>query len=97
MITGTCIIKLHIPESNSLKFKRKILKSIIEKVRSKFKVTIAEVDSYDLWQISHIGIACVSNDQKYLNKVLSNIIDYIENINRMVLILDHKTDFIYLS
>lgn len=97
MVTGTCIIKLHIPESNSLKFKRKVLKSIIEQIRSKFKVSIAEVDSQDLWQISHIGIACVSNDRRYLDNIINNIINYIEDINHMVLILNYKTDFIYLE
>ena len=60
MIIGTCSLKLMIYESNSLKDKRRVLKSIIERIKSRFNVSIAEVDLNEKWQLGAIGIACVT-------------------------------------
>ena len=62
MIVGLLTLDLHIPAANSLKSKRMVIKSLIEKIKNKFNVSVAEVDAQNLWQRSVIGIAYVSNE-----------------------------------
>ena len=44
MIIGACRIKVHIFESNSLKDKRHVIKSLIERLKSRYNISIAEID-----------------------------------------------------
>ena len=73
MIVGLLTLDLHIFEAHSLKEKRFVIKSLIDRVKSKFNVSVAEVDANDLWQRSVIGIAFVSNETVMVNKVFEQI------------------------
>ena len=73
MVVGVSTITLLLHSSHSLKDKRQVLKSVIEKTKNKFNVSVAEVDANDLWQRSIIGIACVSNETVMINKVFEQI------------------------
>jgi uncharacterized protein YlxP (DUF503 family) len=73
MIVGLLTLDLHIPEANSLKSKRLVIKSLIDRIKNKFNVSIAEVDANDLWQRSVIGIAYVANETQIINKVFEKI------------------------
>lgn len=86
MIIGACTIKLLIYESNSLKDKRHVIKSIIGKIQSRFNVSIAELGLNDSWQTSLIGFACVSNDTKYTNQVISNVLKFIDGDSRVEIV-----------
>ena len=86
LIVGTCILKLNIYESNSLKDKRHVIKSILGRLQSRFNISIAEVDLNDSWQSSMIGFACVTNDSSHANEVISNVIKFIDNDNRVEII-----------
>jgi len=79
MHIGVCRIKFRLPENLSLKGKRRVVKSITTRVRSKFNVSVAEVDDQNLWQLATLGICCVSNDKRYINEVLSKVVDFIAN------------------
>ena len=67
-----------IPHAASLKDKRQIRRSIIDKARHKFNVSIAEVDTQDLIQTLTIGIAVVSGDMAHAQKSLDEIIRHME-------------------
>lgn len=86
MRIGTCTLKLIIYESHSLKDKRRVLKSIIERIRSKFNVSIAEVDLNDNWRNAVIGFACVTNESKYANEIISKIINFVDEDSRVEII-----------
>lgn len=79
MIIGTAIIKMSAPWCHSLKEKRMVIKSIINKVKHKFNISIAEVDAQDFHQTIVLGIACVSNSTRHANSEIQNIVDFIEN------------------
>ncbi|MCK5515002.1 MAG: DUF503 domain-containing protein [Deltaproteobacteria bacterium] len=81
MVVGICCLDLRISENNSLKGKRRILKRIIERVKHKFNVSIAEVGNHDLWQSSKIGFCMVGNDKRFINSALDKIIYFVEEIN----------------
>jgi uncharacterized protein YlxP (DUF503 family) len=80
MFVGIGLLRIVIHQSSSLKGKRQVVKSILGKVRSKFDVSIAEVDDNDKWQICSLGLTVVSNDAGHAHKMLETINDYIENL-----------------
>lgn len=79
MIIGILTVTLMIPGANSLKDKRQVLRSILENIRNKFNVSVAEVGDNDTWRRATIGAACVSNDRGMANRILDKVVDYIES------------------
>jgi uncharacterized protein len=78
MVVGLLKITLHIPDNASLKGKRKVVKSLIGRLKSRFNAAVAEVRDNDLWQKAEIGLAVVGNDQRFINSTLDKILDYVE-------------------
>lgn len=93
MIIGACTVELIIYESNSLKDKRQVIKSIIAKIQAKYNISIAEVDLNETWKNSVIGFACVTNDTSHANKMVSNVINFIDRDNR-VEITNHNIEIL---
>lgn len=77
MNAGICQIRLHLHGSQSLKDKRRTVKSIISRLRSQYNISIAEVDDLDLWQMATLGIACVSNHDQHVDEVLNRAVNFI--------------------
>jgi hypothetical protein len=63
----------------SLKDKRRVVKSVIARVRNEFNVSIAEVDSQDIWQEAVLGVSCVSTSQRYAHGQLEAVVRFIED------------------
>ena len=79
MVVGVIKVSLHIPETRSLKGKRQVVKRLIQKVNGRFKnVSISEVADQDLWQKAVIGVTTVGSDTRLINRVLDQILDYME-------------------
>lgn len=70
-----------------------ILRSLIERLKNKFNISIAEVDDNDLWQVATIGIAIVSKDTVYANEVINKIVDFIDNFGD-VEIIDYEIEML---
>jgi len=77
MLVGLYQLELFIPESGSLKSKRFVLKSLKDKIRSKFNVSVAEVDENERWQRAVLGIAMVSNERKFIDQVMNQIFNLV--------------------
>jgi len=93
MLIGVLIIDLYLPTCNSLKEKRSILKRIKDRVRNSFNVSISELDEHDIWRRAQLGIACISNDGKDANSVLTKVVNFIESQD-LVEILNYKINFL---
>ena len=78
MFTLSAKLTFYIPQSTSLKDKRQIRRSLIEKTRHKFNVAIAEIDTQDVHQTLTIGIAVVSNDAAHRQNAVDEIIRFME-------------------
>lgn len=78
MIVSSLRIKLYAPACHSLKDKRMIVKSLIQRARNKFNISIAEVSDQDYYQTIVIGIACVSGSRVQANAVLDEVMRFIE-------------------
>ena len=85
MQTGLLKVQLNLNGVSSLKDKRKIVKSLIERLRSRFNVSVSEVGHNDSKIIAVIGVAVISNDGKFVNVQLDKIIDFIRNDGRFYL------------
>jgi uncharacterized protein YlxP (DUF503 family) len=96
MIIAAAQITLMIPENDSLKGKRRVVKSLVEKVRHKFAAAVAEVGDNDLWQKARIGVALVGNDAQLLSSRLQQIMQFIEN-QHLAEIIDSQVEFCYLE
>jgi len=79
MVIGICRLELMIRENHSLKEKRRIVKQIVDRVKHRFNVSIAEVGNNDLWQSAELGLCMVSNDRCFTNQALDKIVDFIES------------------
>lgn len=80
MVVGIAKFELYMSGNRSLKDKRHLIKSLVERARSKFpSLSVAEVDSLDLKNKATIGLAYVSNDVSLVNSVLDKVISYIES------------------
>ena len=86
MFIGTIIITLHAPWVSSLKEKRMIVKSICAKVGNKFNVSIAEIDEQDIHKTLVLGIACVANEVNQADRILDQVINFIESSNEAEII-----------
>ncbi|ACK42488.1 MULTISPECIES: DUF503 domain-containing protein [Dictyoglomus] len=93
MLIGVCRVIISIPDSFSLKEKRKVKRSIVDRVRAKFNVSIAEVDSQEIWNELVLGISMVSTESKHIYEVMSEIIKLIEEQKEAELI-DYEIDIL---
>jgi len=92
MVIGLCRIELQIPESASLKYKRRVLQSVLSRVRREFNVSIAEVDHQDSWQLATLAAVCVSTDGRYAQGVLERVVRYIEAARLDLVLLDYENE-----
>jgi uncharacterized protein len=80
MPIGLLTLEIHIPDARSLKDKRQVLRSLKERLRSRFNVAVAELDHQDTWQRSQVGIVSLSNDQAHLEQSLQAVFDEAEHL-----------------
>ncbi len=91
MFVGAGIIKINIPYARSLKDKRKVIKSIINSIQSKFNISISEVSSHDNVTVGEIGFSMVSSDKNYINSLFDKILNIInDNYDIVVMNEDYE-------
>ena len=86
MTVGVALVAFRLHEIHSLKEKRKIVKSLIEKSRNRFNVAVAEVADQDVHQKAAIGVAVIGNDGRVLNSLLDRVIDFMESLGEADLV-----------
>lgn len=85
---------LRIPGSNSLKDKRQVIRSLMQRIRNKFQAAVAEVADNDAWQLATIGVAVVSNSAHHCDQMLREIVAYVEESRLDAEVMDIETDVI---
>jgi hypothetical protein len=95
MVVGICQIRLIIHDTRSLKEKRRVVKSVVEKVRNRFPVSIAEVGDHELWQSAVIGFCLISSEQVFVRSSIDKVINFIENLCLAEVIVSH-TEVIHI-
>ncbi len=92
MTIGILQLELFIPQAGSLKTKRQALKSLKDKIRHKFNVSVAEIDGLDKWQRATLAVACVNSNKRLINSILSKIINLADAQGALEL-TDHTIEF----
>jgi uncharacterized protein YlxP (DUF503 family) len=78
MVIGLCRLDLIIPATANLKGKRQVIKSLVTRMRNNFNISVSEVGNHDLWQRTVLGLSLVGNDRKFVDRVLSKAVDFIQ-------------------
>ncbi len=78
MIVGTCLLRLHLSEARSLKDKRQVVTSLMTRLRTRFGVSVAELDEQETWQLATLGVACVSASETVCRRLLDNLVAWTE-------------------
>ena len=73
MIVGIASFELHLPSSRSLKDKRRVVKSLVDRIHQRHRVSVAETDFHDLLQRAEISLAVVTNSEGEMEKLMEEI------------------------
>ncbi len=93
MIVGLLLVDIYIPESNSLKEKRSVIKRLKDRIRNKFNVSVSEIDDLDVWRRAKIGIVHISSSGKFSTQELQKVANFIER-DFQVQVLDYEMRFL---
>lgn len=94
MIIASCLLTLELTDVFSLKEKRSIVKSVLNRLPQKFNVAVAEVDKQDVWGTAVIALVTVGNDAARLHSQLQKAVLWLENHRPDVPITDYEIEII---
>jgi len=86
MVVAISVFELHLPHSHSLKEKRRVVKSVIERVYRRHRVSVAETDFHDLRQRAEIGLAAINASRHRLERQMEAIRSLIDEQQDAVLL-----------
>lgn len=95
MVVGTGKIKFRLFDTDSLKGKRKIVKSIIQRIRNNFNISVAETDFNDSHDWLEIGFSMTGNDSRVMNSKLDKIINFADELG-LAVIVDSQIEIIHV-
>jgi len=81
MRVAICVMELHVPGITSLKGKRQVVKSLTQRLRNKFNVSVAETGDQDLWQKVELGMAVVCQNGAGADSIMEKIFQFVEMEN----------------
>ena len=79
MHIGSCTFYLSIPWARSLKDKRQCVKSITERMKNKFNISVAEIGENDNHNTAYLGFVCASSGKTHAETMLQRVIDFVES------------------
>ncbi|OGQ92267.1 MAG: hypothetical protein A3J85_06735 [Desulfobacula sp. RIFOXYA12_FULL_46_16] len=95
MVVGTGKIKFRLFDTDSLKGKRKIVKSIIQRIRNNFNISVAETDFNDSHDWLEIGFSMTGNDSRVMNSKLDKVINFADELG-LAVIVDSQIEIIHV-
>jgi uncharacterized protein YlxP (DUF503 family) len=93
LIVGVLRVELFLGGANSLKEKRRVLKGLIDRIKARFNVSVAEVGEQDTWQRAVVGVSFVSSEQAHVHQVLAAVVRFIDHQGTVV-ITDYQTELL---
>jgi uncharacterized protein len=80
VIVGVCRFTLLVPGSHSLKEKRSVVRKVKDRVRTRFRLPLAEVGGLDTWQRAELGFALVGIDRDGVHEALAAVVAFVESL-----------------
>ncbi len=93
MTIGVLQLEIGIPDAMSLKDKRRVVKSLKDRIAHAHNVSVAEVGALEEHRRSIIGIAMVSNDARYVESQLSKLVDFVR-LNPQASLIDYQIELL---
>ena len=93
MHIAACVITFQLFGVDSLKAKRRLIKSLLSRLPNHFNVAVAEVDCHDVWQTSVIALVTVGVDNRKLHSKLENMVRWIESSRPDLVIESYTIEF----
>lgn len=91
MIVGTLRVTLVLPDSHSLKEKRRVVKGLKDRIHARFNVAVAETDHLDLWQKTELGVAAVGNETPHVHSQLDIVLKYVRSCPEVAVVdVEHE-------
>ncbi len=87
-------LSLHIPASQSLKDRRRVVRSLIDRTHSRFNCAVADVGGQDTWQVAGIGVSVVSSSATHAREMLDEIVRFIEEFSPEAIVTGVDSDSI---
>lgn len=84
-MVAVCTVHLALPGIRSLKDKRRIIKSVLERARRQFQVAAAEVDRQDSHRQAVLAFACVSSEGRHADSVLQSVVNWLDRDNTVII------------
>ena len=81
MIVGAAAVEIHIHGAQSLKQKRGVVRSISQRVRNRFNISVSEVGAQDLWQRAVLGLSVAGADRRQVRATLDRALEFIEDLH----------------
>ncbi len=96
MHVGIARIALRIPDSRSLKTRRQAARSLTQRIRARFNVSVAQDAEADgnAWQSLTLLVSCVSNDTAYIDGMLDDLVEYVASARPDLELLDYGSEII---
>ena len=86
MIVGVLTLQVSVFDALTLKDKRRAIKSLKDRISNKYNVSIAEVGHNDSVRTSILGVALVANESRFVDSVLSGVVEYVRRVPQLSLI-----------
>ena len=96
MVVGVCRLNLFFPASGSLKTKRQGVRRIVDRLRAKYNVAVAEVGGSDTWQRASLGMSVVSNSAPHAQEMLDELVTFVEDLY-VAQILDRQSEVLHFD
>ncbi len=93
-IVAVCRLELRLPESQSLKDKRQVVRSLQARLRNQYSVSVAETDFQEKWQVAELLVAYAASDARQAQAVLSKVVAYTEGYHLPVELVEAHTELI---
>ena len=77
MVIGALHVEVHVPEAQSLKDRRSVLKSLKDQLRGRFNIAVSELDATEKWQRAAVGIAAVGDTRTSVEGVLRQVVEWL--------------------
>lgn len=86
MIVGTLRLRLVLRGAHSLKDKRRVIKSLKDRMANKFNISVAETDYQDEWQQSELGVATLGTDTPFVQSSLTHVATFVSHFGGVELV-----------
>jgi uncharacterized protein YlxP (DUF503 family) len=94
MVVGILQMRILVRDAMSLKDKRRVVRSLRDRIRNDFNVSVSEVDALDLRQTAILGVALATNDRVFADQVLAKVVDAVRRSAGEAELVDYEVEIL---